>query len=102
MLFGILTIISGIIELGTMGAGELSTLQALMEPEVPEYTNPIGATAAYMTVAWDYMQNLWDILWFNYAFFEGEWLLIKYIVFWPVSIGIIMTFIFVMRGVGSD
>ena len=102
MLFGIFTVISGIIEMNTMGSDDISILQSLMQPQIPEFTNPLGAVFAVVNVAWDYLQVLWDVLWFDYAFFQGQWLYVKYLVFWPISVALVISLVFVLRGVGSD
>lgn len=101
MLFGILTLISGIIEMNTLGAGEVSLIQRLMSPDIPEYSNPIGAVTAYMSVTWQYLEAFFDILFFNYSFFQGQWLLVKYILFIPVSFAMVFSLIMMLRGVAS-
>jgi len=101
-LWGIFTVISGIIEMNTLGEAEVGVFQALMQPEIPEFTNPIGAVFAFVNVAWDYLQNLWSVLWFDYAFFQGQWLYVKYIIFLPISISLVISLVFILRGVGSD
>ncbi len=102
MLFGILTVISGIVEQTTLGAEEVGVLQAFMDkPEIPSFINPVGAVWALINIGWDYMQLFWDVLWFNYAFFQGQWLYVKYLVFMPVSISVIASLVFILRGVGN-
>lgn len=102
MLFGMLQLISGVIEMTTLGEGEVSTLQALMTAPVVDLSNPISALTSVMSVGWDYLGNLWDVFWFNYSFFQGQWLLVKYIVFIPISIAMIISLVMMLRGVGSD
>jgi hypothetical protein len=52
---------------------------------------------------WEFIQVLWTIFWFNYSFFTGNWLLVKYVFFLPVSIGLIITIIVaVVRGTPSS
>lgn len=101
MLFGVLTLINGIIEMSTLSEGEVGVLQALMSPPTVNFSNPIGAITGIMSIAWDYLSNLWDIFWFNYAQFQGQYLLIKYIFFIPISLGMIVSLVMMLRGVGS-
>lgn len=100
MLFVILTVITGVMEMSYLGGAEASRLQRLMQPDVPAYTNPLGAITAYVTATWDYIQNLWGIFWFDYPFFQGSWAILRYI-FMAVSIGVIVSLVAVIRGVGS-
>lgn len=102
VMFGVFTIISGVIEATTLGEDEVGLFKTLMTPPVIDSTHPLGVVFSVMSVAWDYLKNLFDILWFNYAFFQGQWLIIKYIFFLPISVAIIISLIFVLRGVGSN
>lgn len=40
-----------------------------------------------------YLQTFWDMLWFNYSFFHGGWEILKYVLFWPISIGLVISFV---------
>ena len=104
ILFVVLTLISGICELDyAKSIGSITHLEALMKPDIPSYNNPIGAVAAYITVAWSYVQTLWSMLWFDYAFFDGGWIWIRYIFFIPISIGLVLTLVLsIFKGVGSN
>lgn len=101
-LFVVLSIIAGVMEMNYLGTEGLSRLQMLMQPDVPAYTNPIGAVSAYFTVGWGYIQNLWGMFWFDYPMFTGVWGIVRYVIFLPVSIGVIVSLIFIIRGVGSN
>lgn len=103
MLHILLTIISGICEMTSISAADIGRIQLLMQPDVPAYTNPVGAVFSYMTATWDYIENLWGIFWFDYAFFQGSWLYLRYCLFMPVSVGVIVTLVIaVVRGVGGS
>ena len=104
ILFVVLTLISGICELDyAKSTGSITLLESLMKPDIPSYFNPIGAVVAYVTVAWGYVQTLWSMLWFDYSFFTGGWIWIRYIFFIPVSLGLVLTLVLsVFRGVGSN
>ena len=75
-LFVVFTIICGIVD-GTYGVNP-SKLSVLLLPDWKHITTWFG--------------NLWDILWFNYSFFDGPWVIVKYVLFWPVSIGLVVSF----------
>lgn len=91
-LYVVLSIIAGIMEMSYLGAGEVSRLQLLMQLDVPESTVPIIGTAfAYLTAGFNWIRNLWGVFWFDYPFFQGRWLIVRYALFMPVSIGVIVT-----------
>ena len=103
MLFVILQVIAGICEMQYIGVGEITKLQSLMSPDFPDYNVPIiGAVASFVTVAWDYIQVLWDMFWFDYPFFAGAWMIVRFIFFIPVSIGMIVSLVLAtVRGVSA-
>lgn len=77
-LFVIFTALSSVVEGADVATG-MTRLEMLM--------NPAGN-------AWAYLGNLWDMFWFRYAFLdEAPYSLIRYIVFWPVSIGLIVSLV---------
>jgi hypothetical protein len=58
-------------------------LQALMSMPFPP------------TLTW--AGNFWAMLWFDYpAIFHGNWLIFKYILFWPISFGLIVSYGFLL------
>jgi len=78
--FGVLTLICGLCE-GVFFRSDVPTLlQTLI-------TFPWGLSALK-----DWFGNLWSIFWFDYSFFHGDWVIFKYIFFWPISIGLIVAF----------
>ena len=102
MLFVICTISSLLIEAQQFGDSQTSHLYILLSPDIPSFWNPIGAAIAYVTVAWNYLQALWDMFWFDYSFFEGSWQLVRFIVFVPISVGLVVSLILAaIRGVSS-
>lgn len=40
-----------------------------------------------------WLKNFWGILTFDYSFFYGGWLIIKYALFWPISLGLIVSYV---------
>lgn len=104
VLYVALAIISGMVEMTTpLGVDEVSRIKVLMSPTAPAYTDPLGAIFAYITFTWDYIANLWGIFWFDYAFFSGGWVYVRYLLFIPVSIGVIVSLVIaVVRGAGGS
>jgi len=77
-LFVILTLFSGLLEGAYLGAGEVSKLRVLMSPDFPP------------SLAW--FSNVWGVLWFDYAFFHGSWVIFRYAIFWPITIGLLVSY----------
>ena len=100
VIFGI---VGGICEMSYIGEDEVSKLQRLLQPDFPDYKIPIlGQIAAFVTVAWDYVQVLWEMFWWDYPFFEGSWSLVRYMFFIPLSIGAVVSLVLAtFRGVSS-
>ena len=76
--FVLMTILSGILE-GVYGM-ESTLLHRLMNPELS------------WGGVWDYIKVLWAILWFDYSFFYG-WFMIFRFLFMCVSIGLIASLV---------
>ena len=74
--FVLMTIVSLILE-GIYGLGS-TRLYQLMNPSFwPPHA------------AWEYIKVLWGILWFDYSFFYGQWIIFRYAVFMPISVGLV-------------
>lgn len=74
------TILCGIVE-GASGV-EITKLTTLMD----------------FSISTTWFNNLWDMLWFNYAFFESSSALtiVRYCIFIPFSLGMIISFVVLM------
>ena len=102
MLYVICAIVSLMMEAQQLGASEASTLYIILTPDIPAYSNPIGAIFAYISVAPAYLDALWSIFWWDYSFFEGSWQLVRYILFLPLSGGLVVSLVLAfVRGVSS-
>jgi hypothetical protein len=75
--FVLMTILSLILE-GAYGT-ESSLLLRLMQPAFW----PPGA-------AWDFIKAVWQMLWFNYSFFYGPFNIVRWAVFVPISVGLVV------------
>jgi len=74
-LFVVFSLISGLIEWAY--GSEVTKLTTLMKP----------------SLSISYVENLWNMFWFNYPFFSGHYAVVKYAIFWPISIGLIVSFV---------
>lgn len=102
MLWGILTLIGGVCELAYWSGSGIdapSHLQVLVTAPkfgigVDTVSNPweLGA------FTWTWLENLGDMLFFKYPFFQNEWVIVKYIFFMPIGVGIIWALVNLFRG----
>jgi hypothetical protein len=83
MSFFVVSLIFGMTEMVYIGSGVLSgagdptsPIRVLLSP------NP----ASFMT----YITAIWQMLWFNYAFLDGAWSIVRYIL-WSISAGFIIS-----------
>lgn len=51
-------------------------------------------------LVWGLIVLVWNMFWFDYAFFQGGWIIMRYL-FWSVSIGLIWSMVLAVRGVSS-
>ena len=73
-----LTFINGTIEQVYLAGGEISTLNTLLGTDVG-----MG----------ERMSAFWSMLWFDYAMFEGEWAIVRYI-FMSISASVLLVIVF--------
>lgn len=97
------TVLSGLLELQYLGSAEAGLFYRLTHNyEAIEFTNPLVALGTFATVAWAYIGDIWTMFIWDYAFFEGSWSIFRYLIFWPISIGLIVSLILAaIRGVSS-
>jgi len=97
------TLLSGLLEQQYLGSAEAGVFYRLLTgyKEI-EFTNPLVAVGTFVSVGWEYVKAIWTMFWWNYAFFEGTWGIVKYAIFWPISIGLIVSLVLAaVRGVSS-
>ena len=100
--FVILTILSGIIEMQYLGTSDAGILHNIITaPKITTFNDPISIVVTLATATLNIAKALWQAFWWDYAFFQGYWVIIKYALFWPISIGIIVAFLLAIRGVSS-
>lgn len=96
------TILSGLLEQQYLGTSSAGMFHDLMNGyKELNFSNPFVAITSVISVAWDYVQMLWNLFWWNYSFFYGTWEVVRYFC-WCISIGIIASLIMsVTRGTSS-
>lgn len=66
------------------------------------FTNPLTALTDILVNIWTITQVLFRILIWDFSFFNASgYEIIKYVVFWPLSIGFFVSFILAVRGTSS-
>ena len=80
--FVLMTLLSGVLEGGYLSGAAATRLQLLISMPFPP------------TISW--ISNLWGMLWFDYSFFHGGWVIFKYALFWPISFGLVVSYAFLL------
>lgn len=101
MLYLIGTAISLTLEGEYLGTGLVDTFFRVMRPEFGSFSNPLTAIGGFFIMVWAWIQALWAVFWWNYSFFTGYWEVLKYLG-WCLSIGIVVSLVLAVRGVGSS
>jgi len=100
-LFVLGAIIGGVMEQTYPGSTERSAIDRLLKPTLGEISNPWEATTAFFTVAGDWVDALWEVLTFDYPFFTGEMVIVRWL-FLGISIGVIIAILLAwIRGTPS-
>lgn len=54
----------------------------------------------FFIMVWGWLQAFWSAFWWDYSFFTGTWMVLKYLG-WSISIGVVVAMVMAIRGVGS-
>ena len=79
------------------------TLEKLVSPDMLAGTDlpVVGPAVVGISMMWSYTQAFWTMLWFDYPFFEGPWVIVR-LLFLGLSAGIIFSIMLaVFRGTSS-
>jgi len=97
MLWVLLAMLGGVCEMAqfSVGSGATGTsanvtshIQQLMTGwDFSEASDPIGWVSTFIGATGNFVTTFWDMLWFNYPFFQNEWGIIRWILFLPLGIG---------------
>jgi hypothetical protein len=98
MAFIILQIVVSMFSGTYLGGTAIDKLEALLQPDVMNFTNPISGAWTALNIGWGFLSIIWSIFWWDYPFFAGSWALARYIVFIPISIGLAFGLIMTLKG----
>ena len=104
-LFIVLSLISGVIEGVYLGGAEdtQTVLESLFSPATPSTTTLLGIDVTALAATWNWFTALFGLLFFDYAFFDGEWQIIRWIIFIPVGLATVISIVLALvRGVSSE
>jgi len=108
MLFLFLTIISGVMEMTYLTSSDTGVFYDLTHPEmgkgagssIPIIGTIISAVTAFFTVAWNFLIALLKMVTFDYAMFQGVWIVVRFF-FLCIAIGWIVSLVLAFRGTAS-
>jgi len=96
-----MALISGVMEMVYLGSTEQSRLWALLHPQFVEFNNPLTFIVGFFNTAWSWLGNLFAVLSFDYAYFQDEWAIVRWMIFFPISAGIVWGVVSMLRGSSS-
>lgn len=79
----------------------VSNIQELFSPKGFDISNPVVGIYSIVTAFWHYIVGFFNMLFWNYPIFEGNWVFVKWLVCYPLTAGIIMSFVVIAKG-GSN
>ncbi len=111
MLFMVLSLIAGVSEMTYLSAGVnqatpltgsnvTSRIDKLLFEDI-EWQEVKGLVAVGIVLvknAPSWFENLWNMIWFNYAMFQGSWQIVRWILFVPIGVGIVWMVLSWARG----
>lgn len=101
VIFVVLTVIDGIAG-GTYLGGGAGTMWAAMSGfQAIDVTSPVGVATGILMNLWAILAAIFDILTWNFPhIFAGVWQIVRWTLF-AISLGIIVSLLMALRGVGS-
>ena len=98
--FVIISFIAGICENAWYGGDVATKMDILMRPFMAAGIVE-GIKSAIGTIfSVEFWDTLWDVLWWNYPFSSTFWVMTRYILFLPLSLGFVVSLaLAVVRGV---
>ena len=98
----ILSVLSGIGEMVVFGDAETARLTTLITaPTFTENLGIWGTISSFVDFSWTWFANLFGMLTFSYSMFEGQWQIVRYILFLPIGIGVMSAIVAMIRGTSS-
>lgn len=93
-------LISAIINEQVFGASEASLFSGIMQPSFSDSPNVLQMFSGFFVVAWEWIQLIFKMLTFDFAFFTGYFVIIR-LFFVALSVGIVWGIVSMMRGTSS-
>ena len=95
MAFVILSIVFGVAEMQYLGDGGFGRLETLFFQgiKIGEAADFAGKISAFVTGTGDWLANLWYMFTWNYAGLTGQWNIVKWVLLYPISFGMIASMI---------
>jgi hypothetical protein len=88
---------------------EIGTMQAWMQPEGSDLTTMVsgipfvGGAVSIITAVWSYIKPLVQAIFLYFPdLWNGTWLWFYYIFILPISIGFVVSIVFILRGVANS
>lgn len=102
MIYVIGTLVCGVIEMTYLTQGATDTMFGLMTNiKGISFSNPLTALTDLLLDLWYITQLIFSIIIWDFSFFEGEYAIIKYVIFLPLSVSFFVSFILAVRGTSS-
>lgn len=99
MIFVISTVLCLVLE---GQAGDVTIISGVLDKfQVMEFNNPVSVAWAVLTGIGAILKAIFDVLTWNYSFFVGYWVWIRFLMM-TISFGIIISLLFAIRGTSSS
>lgn len=98
MAFVLLSVIFGVAEMQYLGGSGTSRLETLFFADFGQAEDFAGWVSLFVSGSITWIKNLWDMFWWNYAGLDGQWSIVKWVLLYPVSLGLIISIILARLG----
>jgi len=93
----LLALLGGVMEGAYLTGGEQSTLNTIMSSKVMTSTTIWGRIAGVFTDG-AFWNALFSMLMFDFAMFEGEWVILQWVFFLPILVAFVVTVLLAIFG----
>lgn len=101
MIFIVCSLLAGVLEMAYLGQHEVSTLwKAMSAFDSIQMWNPLSWGFGVLVGTWNLVQAVFQMLMWDYAFFDGYWMVARYF-FMTISLGVIVALFLSLRGTSS-
>lgn len=100
-MFIVCSLLGGVLEMWYLRQHEVSTMWAAMTAfDAVDLGNPLAAASGIVVGTWNLVKSCFQILTWDYAFFTGYWMVVRYF-FMTISLGVIVALFLSLRGTSS-